>query len=66
MILVSKCLAGEYCRWDGGTNLVPEVKALVESGSAVTVCPEESGGLSTPRNPSEILDGRVFSKPARM
>ena len=62
MILVSKCLAGEYCRWDGGTNLVPELKALVESGSAVTVCPEESGGLSTPRNPSEILDGRVFSK----
>ena len=52
-ILVSACLAGEYCRWDGGTNLVPEIKALVDAGKAVAVCPEEQGGLPTPRLPSE-------------
>ena len=61
MILVSQCLAGCHCRWDGGTNLIPEIKALVEKGGAVTACPEELGGLSTPRPPSEILDGRVVN-----
>jgi D-alanine-D-alanine ligase len=61
MILVSRCLAGDCCRWDGGTNLVPELRALVEAGLAVTVCPEVSGGLSTPRHSSEILDGQVIN-----
>lgn len=59
--LVSACLAGEYCRWDGGTNLVPEINALVDSGKAVTVCPEEMGGLPTPRLPSERIGGRVVN-----
>ena len=40
MILVSACLAGQYCRWDGGTNLVPEIKKLQECHQAVLVCPE--------------------------
>ena len=43
MILVSQCLAGDFCRWDGGTNLVPEIKVLVDSGLAVTACPEVLG-----------------------
>ena len=60
-ILVSACLAGEICRWDGGTNLVPEIKALVDAGKAVPVCPEELGGLPTPRLPSERLGDRVVS-----
>ena len=49
MILVSKCLAGEPCRYDGGDNLVPELYALVERGEAIAVCPEVLGGLPTPR-----------------
>ena len=61
IILVSACLAGEFCRWDGGTNLVPEIKALVDTGKAVTVCPEKLGGLPTPRLPSERLGCRVVS-----
>lgn len=61
MILVSQCLAGEHCRWDGGTNLVPEIRELVDRGLAVTACPEVLGGLSTPRKPSECLDGRVIN-----
>jgi len=64
-ILVSACLAGEYCRWDGGTNLVPEIKSLVDSGNAVVVCPEELGGLPTPRLPSERIGGRVVSSDGR-
>lgn len=61
MILVSECLAGEYCRWDGLTNLVPEIRNLVDRGLAVTACPEVLGGLPVPRKPSEILDGCVIN-----
>ena len=42
MILVSQCLTGDFCRWDGGTNLIPEIKAMVDSGLAVTACPAEA------------------------
>ena len=63
MLIVSKCLAGEPCRYDGKDNLVPEIRALVERGEAVTVCPEVLGGLPTPRMPSEKQrDGRILSK----
>ena len=60
-ILVSACLAGQHCRWDGGTNLLPEIRDLVESGKAVTACPEVLGGLPTPRLPSECLGTRVVN-----
>lgn len=63
MLVVSKCLAGVPCRYDGGDNLVPEVKALVDAGEAVAVCPEELGGLPTPRVPCERQpDGRVRNR----
>lgn len=54
MIVVSKCLTGECCRWDGGTKMNESIKRLVESGEAVAVCPEQLGGLSTPRLPTEL------------
>ena len=63
MLIVSKCLAGVSCRYDGKDNLAPEIKALVERGEAVAVCPEVLGGLPTPRTPSELQpDGRVLNK----
>ncbi len=62
MILVSECLAGVYCRLDGGTNYIPEIKDLVDRGFAVTACPEVLGGLSTPREPREVRDGCVVSR----
>lgn len=66
-ILVSACLAGVRCRYHGGSSENKEVRALVEAGMAVPVCPEELGGLGTPRPRAEIeggdgfdvLDGRV-------
>ena len=61
MIVVSKCLTGARCRMDGGSKLVPEIKALVDAGKAVAVCPEVLGGLLTPRLPSEIIRGRVVN-----
>ncbi len=59
--MVSACLAGTPCRYDGRSNLRPEIAALVESGEAVPVCPEVLGGLPTPRTPSERQGERVVS-----
>ena len=59
--MVSACLAGLHCRYDGRSNHKPEVAELVASGLAVPVCPEELGGLPTPRAPSERLGDRVVS-----
>jgi uncharacterized protein YbbK (DUF523 family) len=56
-ILVSACLAGRACRFDGSDNKDGEVAAVVASGRAVLVCPEEDGGLGTPRPPAEIVGG---------
>ena len=61
-ILVSGCLAGFNCRYDGGNNLVPEIRQLLEDGLAVTACPEQLGGLPTPRIPSERIGGRVVNR----
>lgn len=61
MILVSECLAGVPCRMDGKSKLVPAIRALVDAGEAVTVCPEVLGALPTPRRPSEIRCGRVVN-----
>lgn len=57
--MVSACLAGIACRYDGRSNLRPEIAELVRRGEAVPVCPEILGGLPTPRTPSEQKDGRV-------
>ena len=59
-VMISRCLMGDNCRWDGGNNLVPELRELYERGLAVPVCPEQLGGLSTPRLPSEIRGDRVI------
>ncbi len=60
MILVSACLAGCNCKYNGKNNAIPEIEQLVEEGKAVIICPEVLGGLSTPRQPCEIqeIDGK--------
>lgn len=60
--VVSACLAGEPCRYDGGCSLSPAVQRLIRAGQALPVCPETLGGLPTPRVPSEIRGGRVVAK----
>ena len=63
MYVVSMCLAGMPCQYDGKDNLVPEVRALLDRNEAIAVCPEVLGGLPTPRVPSEIQpDGRVLNR----
>lgn len=56
-VLVSACLAGRACRFDGSANPDDEVARLLAEGRAVLVCPEEDGGLGTPRPPAEIVGG---------
>ena len=62
MMIVSACLAGFPCRYDGKARLCDEVVELVRAGKAIPVCPEQLGGLPTPRTPCEILAGRVVDK----
>ncbi len=65
MILVSACLAGMHCRYDGGEKSNETVIRLVKEGKALPVCPEQLGGLTTPRLPGEIINGRVFHSDGR-
>lgn len=55
--IVSACFAGIHCRYDQKHNRVEEIEELVKKGEAIPVCPEQMGGLSTPRNPAEIVGG---------
>lgn len=63
-ILVSACLLGVPCRYDGKSKKHPEVEALRARGhELIPVCPEVQGGLSTPRPPAERQrDGRVVNR----
>ena len=62
-ILVSACLLGEPCRYDGQSVPNAGVKALAESFELVPACPEQLGGLPTPRVPCELRpDGRVIDR----
>ena len=56
-ILLSACLAGIRCRFDGKIKLVEKYKNLTDNGMAITICPEIAGGMSAPRPPSEIVGG---------
>jgi uncharacterized protein YbbK (DUF523 family) len=61
MILVSACLAGVNCRYDAKSKERKEVLELIKKGKAIAVCPEQLGGLTTPRAASEIQGKKVFS-----
>lgn len=61
-ILVSACLLGENCKYSGSNNRNDEVIALADSFELIPVCPECFGGLTIPRLPSEIRNGRVYAK----
>lgn len=65
IIIVSACLAGIKCSGDGSARPSQKVIDLVKRGGAIPVCPEQLGGLSTPRAPSERRGDRVFTKDGR-
>ncbi len=59
--IVSACLSGEKCRYDGKCNYNERVAELVREGWATLICPEVMGGLTTPRFPCEIVGDRVIN-----
>lgn len=58
--VVSACLAGQACRYDGKAQPLERVRDLVRRGLALPVCPEQMGGLPTPRVSCERVGGRVL------
>ena len=65
MILVSACLLGCACRYDGQSKPHPLAMELARQGRAVPVCPEQLGGLTTPRLPSERRGEQVVMRDGR-
>lgn len=61
-LLISACLAGENCKYNGGNNYTPLVEELKKRYVLVTVCPECFGGLPIPHPPSERVGERVVAK----
>ena len=61
-ILISACLLGARCRYDGASKPQPWIAALAERHTLVPVCPEQLGGLPTPRPPAERRGDRVVTQ----
>ncbi len=61
-ILVSACLLGYKCRYDGKDNLSPRILKLKEDYILIPICPEQMGELSTPRDKSERKGDKVISE----
>ncbi|RKY50650.1 MAG: DUF523 domain-containing protein [Candidatus Neomarinimicrobiota bacterium] len=53
-VIISGCLAGLHCRYDGGTHVLDRLLELSKRYDLVPVCPEQAGGLATPRIPCEL------------
>jgi uncharacterized protein YbbK (DUF523 family) len=62
MIIVSACLAGIHCRYDGDGKPCEAVIRLVVAGKAIPVCPEQLGRLPTPKLPAERVGDRFIKK----
>ena len=64
-IMVSACLVGENCKYNGGSNRNEKVLQMMSEHEVITVCPEQMGGLPTPRVPSEVKEGIVTARDGR-
>ena len=56
-VLVSGCLLGENCKYNGGNNYNPRVVEFLKGKEVISICPEMMAGMGCPRNPIEIVDG---------
>ncbi|WP_294707977.1 DUF523 domain-containing protein [uncultured Fusobacterium sp.] len=61
-ILISGCLLGLKCRYDGKEKKLPEIEKLIKLYNLIPVCPEQLGGLPTPRIPAERVKDRVITQ----
>ena len=61
-VLVSACLLGENCKYNGGNNYDPAVMEFIKDQDVIPVCPEMMAGLGCPRTPIEIANGVVVDR----
>lgn len=61
-IMVSACLLGEECKYDGGNNRNEVLLEMLSGNEVIPVCPEVAGGLPVPRVPAEIVNGRAVNR----
>ena len=61
-ILVSACLLGENCKYNGGNNFAPAVVEFLKGREVLTICPEMMAGMGCPRTPIEIVDGVLMDR----
>ncbi|MBQ9733431.1 MAG: DUF523 domain-containing protein, partial [Clostridia bacterium] len=64
-LLISACLLGIPCRYDGRSVKAVDIERLAEKFELIPVCPEIYGGLSTPRTPSERVGDKTLMKDGR-
>lgn len=57
MKMISACLCGVNCKYNGGNNFEPRLKELMDSEECILICPETCGNLPVPRNACEIKGG---------
>ena len=60
-VIVSACLAGDNCKYNGGNNHNQKMIDLLKSHEIIKVCPEVLGGLPIPRPSAELVDGQVMN-----
>ena len=65
MYVVSACLLGANCKYNGGNNDNEAVKDFCEEHKILAVCPETAGGLKAPRPPAEQTGGKVMDREGR-
>ena len=61
-ILVSACLLGENCKYNGGNNFAPAVAEFLKGREVLAVCPEMMAGMGCPRTPIEIVNGVLMDR----
>lgn len=61
-ILVSACLLGENCKYNGGNNYNAAVAEFAKDKEVITICPEMLAGMGCPRTPIEIVDGVLLDR----
>lgn len=64
-ILVSACLLGENCKYNGGNNYNSAVAEFVRDKEILPICPEMLAGMGCPRTPIEIVDGVLMDRNGR-
>lgn len=64
-VMVSACLLGTNCKYNGGSNRSEELLAFLQEHEVIPICPEVMGGLPTPRVPAEICGSTVMTRDGR-